>query len=538
MYLRNNPVLQRELLLNLRHPRSFLLLGVFVSLLGLLVVVAWPEARKIDMTNSSEGRTLVNLFFLGQYLIASLMAPGFAAGAIAGEKERKSYEMLLASPLRPWAIVIGKLFASLGHIALLIVASLPIAMLCLPLGGVSFYELLALYGALLCALVTYTAISLACSSYFNSTSASLVVSYLLILPSALVGLLFWNGLEGGGAELRLTLTVTVIPVITVLLTTALLGYSARTLLNPADVGSEGKTVYDEATEQRQAVGLVIRRHEFPDRLFAPPKRDDLLEDGANAVYDKEMRSELFSQGSLMLRLVIQVSMLVALPMMAVCLYGYRQYLPVYIAYVVLFNLLVGPVFSAGSVTSERERETLELLLVTTFSPWQIIWGKLLSGLRISTVLTSFLLWPLAWAFVFDGFYWTNYLTVLGYLALIAVVCLTTSLFALLCSVLAHKTSQSLLAAYVVLGVLLFAPPAANLFVDAFLPELPERIWIERANVFSPLATIFTLPLRGDQHDARPGDWSLWGPCVGGYLVFNVLLVVIMWWRFARRWRMA
>ncbi len=75
MYLRNNPVLQRELLLNLRHPRSFLLLGVFVSLLGLLVVVAWPEARKIDMTNSSEGRTLVNLFFLGQYLIASLMAP-------------------------------------------------------------------------------------------------------------------------------------------------------------------------------------------------------------------------------------------------------------------------------------------------------------------------------------------------------------------------------------------------------------------------------------------------------------------------------
>lgn len=538
MYFRNNPVLQRELLLNLRHPRSFLLLLLFVATLGMLVVIAWPEARKIDMTNSNEGRTLVNLFFLGQYLIASFMAPSFAAGAIAGEKERKSYEMLLASPLKPWAIVIGKLFASLGHIALLIVASLPIVMLCLPLGGVSFYELLALYGALLCALITYTAISLACSSYFSRTAASLVVSYLLILPSALIGLLFWSALEGGGAELRLTVTVTVIPLVTVIVTTAMLAYSARSLLYPADVGSEGKEVYDEATEQRQAVGLVIRRNEFPDRLFAPPKRDDLLADGANPVYDKEMRSELFSQGSLMLRLVIQVSMLVALPMMAVCLYGWRQYCPIYIAYVVLFNLLVGPVFSAGSVTSERERETLELLLVTTLSPWQIIWGKLLSGLRISTVLTLFLLWPLVWAFVFDSFYWTNWLTMLGYLALIGVVCLTTSLLAMLCSVLAHKTTHSMLAAYIVLGVLLFAPPAANLFVATFLPNLPERAWIEQANVFSPLATIFTLPLQGDQFDTRTGNWLLWWPCVCGYLVFNALLVAAMWWRFERRWRMA
>ena len=42
-------------------------------------------------------------FFLGQYLLVSLMAPSFAAGAITGEKERESYEMLLASPLEIWS---------------------------------------------------------------------------------------------------------------------------------------------------------------------------------------------------------------------------------------------------------------------------------------------------------------------------------------------------------------------------------------------------------------------------------------------------
>ena len=60
---------------------------------------------------------MVNRFFLGQYVLESLMAPSFAAGTITGEKERKTYEMLLASPLPPTAIVLGKLLASLSHLA-------------------------------------------------------------------------------------------------------------------------------------------------------------------------------------------------------------------------------------------------------------------------------------------------------------------------------------------------------------------------------------------------------------------------------------
>ena len=95
------------------------------------------------------------------------MAPSFAAGAITGEKERKTYEMLLASPLRPAAIVLGKLLASLAHLAMLIFASLPIVMLCLPLGGVSLYEVLAAYLGLILSVITFGMISVACSSYFQ-----------------------------------------------------------------------------------------------------------------------------------------------------------------------------------------------------------------------------------------------------------------------------------------------------------------------------------------------------------------------------------
>ena len=64
-----------------------------------------------------------------------------------------------------------------------------------------------------------------------------------------------------------------------------------------------------------------------------------------------------------------------------------------------FNLLVGPVFSAGSITQERERQTLSLLLTTLLRPGQIVLAKLLAALRVSTVLTFLLTEQLLLAYV-------------------------------------------------------------------------------------------------------------------------------------------
>ena len=135
MYLFENPVMQRELLVNLRMPRAFVLLLLYQVLLAAVVYFAWPKDNiQLDLTEGgADTSRLVNLFFLGQYVLLCLMAPSFAAGAIAGEKERATYEMLLASPIRPEAIVMGKLVAALTHLAILVFASLPIVMLCLSL---------------------------------------------------------------------------------------------------------------------------------------------------------------------------------------------------------------------------------------------------------------------------------------------------------------------------------------------------------------------------------------------------------------------
>ncbi|EMI19163.1 ABC transporter permease, partial [Rhodopirellula maiorica SM1] len=253
MYVFENPVLQRELLGNLRTNRAFFLLGLYQLLLAAVVLMAWPSEQRLDLTISPPSATkLVNLFFLGQYVIASLMAPSFAAGTITGEKERHTYEMLLASPLRPGAIVFGKMVASLTHLGMLILASLPIIVLCLPLGGVSVYEVLAAYLGLIVSVILFGAIGVFCSSYFSRTSSSLVVSYLFILPLVIGAILFWASLEGQG-ELRLKLALLVIPAFALSAVILMCSAAAGRMLYPPDVGSEGKEVIDLEREAEEAV---------------------------------------------------------------------------------------------------------------------------------------------------------------------------------------------------------------------------------------------------------------------------------------------
>lgn len=245
----------------------------------------------------------------------------------------------------------------------------------------------------------------------------------------------------------------------------------------------------------------------------------------------------------MLRIVIQISILLAVPAMWLFLYMRPNWAPWYASYVLLFNVMVGPVFSAGSVTGERERETLDLLLTTILAPWTILWPKLISGLRVSSVLTMFLIWPLALACLMVPQLLVNWSTMLGYLLVVALTCLTTANVALFCSVVFRKTATSLMVTYMILLALFAAPVAAEQFAVVFLPQSPAAAGIHAATLTSPFAAVFAWPLSFPIDlevglISRPGDW----PLAVGYLAFAVLgnaaLLAIMAWQFNTRWRVA
>ena len=549
MIFRDNPVLIRELLVNLRSPRAFVLQLLYVSFLGVVVYFAWPSAGKLVSADLSQ--RLFDIFFLGQFFLVALVAPSFASGSITGEKERKTYEMLLASPLRPSSILVGKLLSSLTYLVLLIVSSLPLMILCFLLGGILLSEIARAYLILILAAGTFGLLSLACSSYFSRTSSALVVSYLVILPLAVTTVTLTRTKD---ILLRDFVSIAVLPPWCLAIWALVAMLLGRRLLYPPDMGSGGSDVIDEEQEKKYAIGVVIDRDLFPDKLFAPAKRTDLMPDGTNPVLDKELRSEIFSQGTLMLRVVIQVSMLLSIPLMAILLFLRPENAGYYVAYVLTFNLLVGPVFSAGSITQERERQTLNLLLTTLLTPGKIVFAKLLAALRVSTVLT-FLLTEQLWLAYFlipelrDRF-WT-----LGiFLAIIATTCLATSTIGLLCSALSRKTSVAMVMTYMVLLILFVGPIGVRQYLENVSKISYEQI--DALTITSPYSAALSLPMKSSQGSSSfaidsasspavdpslkatlvPGiGWPVWAVFLLLYPVLAVVLYAATYLAFRYRW---
>ncbi len=498
MLIRDNPVLTRELLVTLRSPRSFILQLLYVCALGMLVFFYWPpEAGQpgAHQVSPAVARRLFDIFFLGQFFLVSLMAPTFAAGSITGEKERKTYELLLASPLRPGTILVGKLLSSLSYLVILIVSSLPLMILCYLLGGLLLSEITRAYLVLILAAGTFGLLSVACSSFFGRTSSALVVSYLVILPLAVACVVLTRTEY---VEARDFVSIAVLPP-WCLATWTVLGILVNgRLLRPPDVGSEGKDVVDEEEEMKYAIGVVIDRELFPDKLFAPAKRHDLMPDGTNPVLDKELRSEIFSQGTLMLRVVIQVSMLLSIPLMAFLLFLRSDLAAYYVAYVLTFNLLVGPVFSAGSITQERERQTLSLLLTTLLGPGKIVIAKLLAALRVSTVLTFLLTEQILLAYVLlpelRGRFWT----LVVFLLIIATTCLATSSIGLLCSSLARRSSVAMVLTYLSLLLLFVMPMGLSWYLQGI--ESVSKEQLAAFSVTSPFSAALSVPMQTTRSD--------------------------------------
>lgn len=533
MYLRDNPVLQHELLVNLRMTRAFVLQLVYVLALGGVVYAAWPAEGRVEIGSPAAAQRLFMIFFLGQFILVALMSPSYAAGSITGEKERKTYELLISAPMQPGVVMVGKLLSSLTYLALLILSSAPLMVLCWLLGGISINEIIMAYAVLTLAAGTFGLVSVATSSYFSRTSSALVVSYLVILPIALTSLFLWMY---SPEELRVFGSIVLLPPLCGALAVAVIAMTNRRLLYPPDVGSEGKEVINEEREMADSVGLVIRRDSFPDWLFAPAKRTEIMEDGTNPVLDKELRSEVFSQGTLMLRVVIQVSMLLSIPLMAWFMFFQPDNVPYYIAYVVIFNMLVGPVFSAGSVTQERERRTLELLLTTLLQPGQIILAKLISALRISTVLTLLLTEQILLAFLMVREMYPRWWALPIYFGIILATCLLTSTVGLFASVVCRKSLGAMVLTYLLLLGLFIGPIGLGAFLQTFT-KLPEE-QIRQLSVTSPFGAIFSVPIQLSASTATaPTRWVHWG-YLGFAVGLSVVLVIAMDILFRLRWRAA
>ena len=160
------------------------------------------------------------------------------------------------------------------------------------------------------------------------------------------------------------------------------------------------------------------------------------------------------------------------------------------------------------------------------------------------MLTSFLVWPLLLAWLLPPWtYWHDPPTMLGYLAIILLSSLTTTILAMFCSVIFRKTSVSTMASYLVLIVLFTLPLAALLFVQLFFQGSAWETWVFGGTFTSPFAAAFNLPLSlrlpgVSGLASAPDGWQLFRLFVGFYVALDMLLIWAMIRMFEVRWRVS
>ena len=139
---RINPIIVKELRSRMRGGRAFVLLTGFLAGLGtigygLFLRATSGERFGVPLFSAQIGQTLfAGLAFTLLFLVC-IIAPAVTVGTISSERERLTYEMLVATSLPPHRLLWGKLIAAMSYVALLLLAAVPRGSIVYLFGGIT-----------------------------------------------------------------------------------------------------------------------------------------------------------------------------------------------------------------------------------------------------------------------------------------------------------------------------------------------------------------------------------------------------------------
>jgi ABC-type transport system involved in multi-copper enzyme maturation permease subunit len=187
------PVLFYDLVRSARRTRAYVVRTAYLVclLIGLsLLYLNYDPGRFYRGTasrgplRSNEAAQFAEAFFgtfmLVQFGLVVLLTPGYTAGAIAEEKERKTLEFLLATDLRNREIVLGKLTSRMAHLTLLVLGGLPVLSAVQFMGGVDPNLLLAGFAATAVTMLSLSALGILCSVLARRGREAILMAYLAV----------------------------------------------------------------------------------------------------------------------------------------------------------------------------------------------------------------------------------------------------------------------------------------------------------------------------------------------------------------------
>lgn len=175
-----NPVLLKELKVRMRGWKAAGIIALYLlilSLVALFIIYTTfmdPYGSSIDPQVSVGAYTSLAVI---QFILIMFIVPALTSGAISGEREKQTLDLVLCTKLRPISIITGKLFASTSQTLLLIISSLPLFSLVFLFGGISIKEVMQLFGFYIITAITIGSIGIFFSTFLKRTTAATVFTY-------------------------------------------------------------------------------------------------------------------------------------------------------------------------------------------------------------------------------------------------------------------------------------------------------------------------------------------------------------------------
>ncbi len=156
-----------------------------------------------------------------------------------------------------------------------------------------------------------------------------------------------------------------------------------------------------------------------------------------------------------------------------------------LVFLLLFVIcIITPAVTAGTISSEKENLTFEMLLSTPLHPVRILWGKLISSISY-VFLLIFAAIPIAsLIFVFGG---VSLRDMVKSLVVLIAIAITTGVFGVFMSSLLKRTARATVVSYIIIALLMFGTLFAYAMVGVFSQDIPPR-WILAINPLSALAS--------------------------------------------------
>jgi ABC-type transport system involved in multi-copper enzyme maturation permease subunit len=414
-----NPILLRVVTAGgrrLRHAFTrwgYLALLIVVLLFAMLTSAAETRTSSLSDLAKAASKTFSYISYVQLGMIC-LLAPVFCAAAITQERDSRTYNILLATPLTNAQIVLGSLFSRLYYVVALLLSGVPVFAITLLYGGVTASSI-ALSFAIALSTAFFTGSLAIAIAVFRLGSGKTVFWFYVFNAIYLVALLLvdhmWLSVNAAGEHhttwltsihpflaLRAVVSPTAYPTPN---ETALAGMNRFVrwyFANPAYAYVTLTTVASLALVIPSAI--VLRRIAQRSEVGLWAYVGNILRQGkegktrrarnvwANPVAWREAATRAgFSGRGLIRWITIIVGLAGAGGLLYVHHMGYstpasspmeftRQLLMGLIIVEFSVALLVATNTSASAVTKERESQTLDLLLVTPITSRYYIWGKL------------------------------------------------------------------------------------------------------------------------------------------------------------------